>query len=227
MGAPGSLRRRGLRRRRDSIERPAPGAAPVAGDAASRGEDAGECGSAVAARRTLEASLHIEPFAVEQWMNAHETTATWNIAETCVHSLTRRRAARAERRRGRRPASPPRHPAHLRAHHRLARAPRRDRRPVRRGASPPTTSSSTNGAIGANFLALFALVEPGDRSWCASSPPTSSSTRCRRRWARTCGFCRCARRTATCRTSDELRSLVDDAHPAHRHQQPQQPDRRR
>ena len=37
--------------------------------------------------------MHIEPFFVEQWMNAHETTATWNIAETCVHSLTLRRAA--------------------------------------------------------------------------------------------------------------------------------------
>jgi len=31
--------------------------------------------------------VHIEPFAVEQWMNAHETTATWNTAETCVDSL--------------------------------------------------------------------------------------------------------------------------------------------
>ena len=32
--------------------------------------------------------MRIEPFFVEQWMNAHETTATWNIAETCVDSLT-------------------------------------------------------------------------------------------------------------------------------------------
>jgi hypothetical protein len=31
--------------------------------------------------------VNIEPFAVEQWMNAHETTARWNIAETCVDSL--------------------------------------------------------------------------------------------------------------------------------------------
>ena len=32
--------------------------------------------------------MSIEPFLVEQWMNAHETTARWNIAETCVDSLT-------------------------------------------------------------------------------------------------------------------------------------------
>ncbi len=31
--------------------------------------------------------MHIQPFAVEQWMNAHETSARWNIAETCVDSL--------------------------------------------------------------------------------------------------------------------------------------------
>ena len=31
--------------------------------------------------------MHIKPFAVEQWMNANETTATWNTAETCVDSL--------------------------------------------------------------------------------------------------------------------------------------------
>jgi hypothetical protein len=29
----------------------------------------------------------IKPFAVEQWMNAHETTARRNTAETCVDSL--------------------------------------------------------------------------------------------------------------------------------------------
>ena len=31
--------------------------------------------------------MHIKPFAVEQWMNAHETTAIWNTAETCVEPL--------------------------------------------------------------------------------------------------------------------------------------------
>jgi aspartate/methionine/tyrosine aminotransferase len=32
--------------------------------------------------------MKIEPFGVEIWMNAHETTCAMNLAETCVHSLT-------------------------------------------------------------------------------------------------------------------------------------------
>lgn len=32
--------------------------------------------------------MHITPFAVEQWMNAHETHCRYNLAETCVESLT-------------------------------------------------------------------------------------------------------------------------------------------
>lgn len=32
--------------------------------------------------------MQIEPFAVEQWMNAYENHCKFNLAETCVHSLT-------------------------------------------------------------------------------------------------------------------------------------------
>ena len=32
--------------------------------------------------------MKIEPFGVEIWMNAYETTCAFNLAETCVHSLT-------------------------------------------------------------------------------------------------------------------------------------------
>ncbi len=32
--------------------------------------------------------MRIEPFGVEEWMNAYEMTAKYNIAETCVESLT-------------------------------------------------------------------------------------------------------------------------------------------
>lgn len=32
--------------------------------------------------------MHIAPFAVEQWMNAYETRCRYNLAETCVASLT-------------------------------------------------------------------------------------------------------------------------------------------
>lgn len=32
--------------------------------------------------------MKIQPFRVEEWMNAYETGAKWNIAETCVNSVT-------------------------------------------------------------------------------------------------------------------------------------------
>ena len=32
--------------------------------------------------------MKIQPFAVEQWMNAYETRCRYNLAETCVESLT-------------------------------------------------------------------------------------------------------------------------------------------
>lgn len=32
--------------------------------------------------------MHIDPFGVEIWMNAHETGCAFNLAETCVHSMT-------------------------------------------------------------------------------------------------------------------------------------------
>ena len=32
--------------------------------------------------------MNIKPFAVEEWMNAFETGARYNIAETCVDSIS-------------------------------------------------------------------------------------------------------------------------------------------
>ena len=32
--------------------------------------------------------MDIEPFGVEMWMNEWETKCDWNLAETCVESLT-------------------------------------------------------------------------------------------------------------------------------------------
>jgi aspartate/methionine/tyrosine aminotransferase len=40
------------------------------------------------ARVYLRASMKITPFAVEQWMNEYETKCRYNLAETCVASLT-------------------------------------------------------------------------------------------------------------------------------------------
>ncbi|MCU0971384.1 MAG: aminotransferase class I/II-fold pyridoxal phosphate-dependent enzyme [Gammaproteobacteria bacterium] len=104
--------------------------------------------------------MHIEPFFVEQWMNAHEATATWNIAETCVHSLTLdellelsgdadgvlRRLRETWLGYGDIVGSP-----RLRAAIAALYGER----------IGPDDVLTANGAIGANFLALYALVEPG------------------------------------------------------------------
>ena len=103
--------------------------------------------------------MHIEPFFVEQWMNAHETTATWNIAETCVHSLTLdellklsgdadgvlRRLRETWLGYGDIVGS-------LRLRTAVAA--------LYGERITPDNVLTANGAIGANFLALYALVEP-------------------------------------------------------------------
>lgn len=41
--------------------------------------------------------MKIKPFAVEEWMNAWEVGAKYNIAETCVDSISMKRAIRTDR----------------------------------------------------------------------------------------------------------------------------------
>jgi aspartate/methionine/tyrosine aminotransferase len=133
------------------------------GAVAERGrwvEDASGPDPAGVGRRAEEVAMRIEPFFVEQWMNAHETTATWNIAETCVDSLTLgellelsgdadgvlRRLRETRLGYGDITGSP-----ELRA-------------AIAALYGERITAESVltaNGAIGANFLALYALVEPG------------------------------------------------------------------
>ncbi len=105
--------------------------------------------------------MHIQPFAVEQWMNAYETRCRYNLAETCVESLTLDQL--------------------------LGLAGKRDTildelRPLKltygaiegsdrlRDAIAALYAGATrhdimiaHGAIGANALVYQALVEPGDR----------------------------------------------------------------
>ena len=109
--------------------------------------------------------MHIKSFAVEQWMNAHETSATWNTAETCVDPLrleellalsgdadaVLRRLLETKLTYGHITGSP-----ELRAAIAALYGERLG----------PGDVITTNGAIGANFLALFALVEPGDTVVC-------------------------------------------------------------
>ncbi len=104
--------------------------------------------------------MHIEPFFVEQWMNAHETTATWNIAETCVHSLTFDELLRLS-------GDPDGVVRRLRetwlGYGDITGSPRL-RAAIAALYGERVTADhvlTANGAIGANFLALYALVEPG------------------------------------------------------------------
>ncbi len=104
--------------------------------------------------------MHIEPFAVEQWMNSHETTATWNMGETCVHSLSLGELleltgdADEVLRRLR--------DTRLTYGHIIGSQELRAQIASLYGeAIAPENVLVTNGAIGANFLALFSLAGPG------------------------------------------------------------------
>jgi len=108
--------------------------------------------------------MKIDRFAVENWMSAHELSARWNIAETCVDSLTLEEVLELG-------GDPERLLSGLRS------------LKLTYGAIPgsgrlreliadlydgvdPGAVLVTNGAIGANFLAEYTLVEPGDRVVC-------------------------------------------------------------
>ncbi len=104
--------------------------------------------------------MRIEPFFVEQWMNAHETTATWNIAETCVHSLTLDELLKLS---GDADGVVRGLKGTWLGYGDIVGSPR-----LRAAIAAlygerigPDEVLTANGAIGANFLALYALVEPG------------------------------------------------------------------
>ncbi|HTX70059.1 MAG TPA: aminotransferase class I/II-fold pyridoxal phosphate-dependent enzyme [Thermoleophilia bacterium] len=104
--------------------------------------------------------MRIEPFFVEQWMNAHETTATWNIAETCVHSLTLEQLLELS---GDADGVLRRLRETWLGYGDIVGSPRlREAIAALYGERiGPDNVLTANGAIGANFLALYALVEPG------------------------------------------------------------------
>lgn len=106
--------------------------------------------------------MRIEPFAVEQWMNEFETRCDYNLAETCVQSLTvAELLALAD------------HPADqfrdelLSMHLTYGAIPGSERlRAAVAGLyerQSPENVVATHGAIGANQLVHLSLVEPGDR----------------------------------------------------------------
>lgn len=105
--------------------------------------------------------MRIEPFAVEQWMNAYETRCRYNLAETCVESLTFDELLGITGARDRllddlRP---------LKLTYGAIEGTDRLRRAIAGlyAAQAPTSVLIAHGAIGANALVYQALVEPGDR----------------------------------------------------------------
>ena len=105
--------------------------------------------------------MYIKPFGVEQWMNAYENDAKYNIAETCVDSLTIREllelAGKSEG-----------YWEEL-LDMRLSYGHIEGSEGLRRGIAglfsewTPDKILMSHGAIGANHLVFLAMVDPGDR----------------------------------------------------------------
>jgi len=110
--------------------------------------------------------VDIETFAVEQWMSSHEMTARWNVAETCVDSLTFDELLELggegervlEELRGQK----------LTYGYIYGRPRLRELVAATYAHGDPDLVLTMNGAIGANFLALYTLVEPGDTVICVT-----------------------------------------------------------
>ena len=110
--------------------------------------------------------MHIEPFGVEKWMSSHEMTARWNIAETCVDSLTFGELLDLG---GDGEAVLAGLCAQKLTYGYIYGRPRlRELIAATYAHRDPDRVLTMNGAIGANFLALYALVEPGDTAICVT-----------------------------------------------------------
>jgi len=105
--------------------------------------------------------MRIEPFGVEIWMNEWETRCEWNLAETCVESLTIRDLLRLAGRNDDDLSALLPMPMTYGAIEGSARLRRAIAALYRR--QQPGNFVVTHGTIGANMLVHKALVEPGDR----------------------------------------------------------------
>jgi aspartate/methionine/tyrosine aminotransferase len=105
--------------------------------------------------------MHITPFGVEIWMNAHETRCDLNLAETCVDSLTVAEllALTGQNDRALEAILP------MRLSYGAIEGSDRLRRAVAGLYADPDPARVliTHGTIGANHLVYSALVGPGDR----------------------------------------------------------------
>ena len=104
--------------------------------------------------------MKIELFGVEEWMNRYETEAVYNLAETCVHSLTLRELLELDESQMK--------PLDMLMDQRLTYGDIAGNSALRESISSlycdlsPDQILTAHGAIGANHLVIMTLVEPGD-----------------------------------------------------------------
>jgi aspartate/methionine/tyrosine aminotransferase len=108
--------------------------------------------------------VHVDQFDVEVWMNEHEMQATWNLGETCIDSLTLDELLELG---GHAEATLRELLGRKLTYGDITGAPRlRQLIAALYESIDPECVLLTHGAIGANFLAEYTLVEPGDRVVC-------------------------------------------------------------
>lgn len=104
--------------------------------------------------------MRIEPFGVEEWMNTYEMKAEYNIAETCVESLTVEELLNLSGD----PGSAYREICNIKLTYGEIPGSVELRRAIASLYESMTEDNIliTQGGIGANFLAQFSLIDPGD-----------------------------------------------------------------
>ncbi|WP_139488827.1 aminotransferase [Brevibacillus dissolubilis] len=106
--------------------------------------------------------MEIKAFSVEEWMNAYETSAVYNIAETCVDSLTLEELVTLD---GTNPDEFFRSLYDVKLTYGHIEGSPEFRQLVAANlysSIEPHNVLVTNGGIGANFLVFYSLVQPGD-----------------------------------------------------------------
>lgn len=109
--------------------------------------------------------MDVKPFKIEEWMNAYEDDAIYNLAETCVDSFTAEELISMG-------GADPSEFLHVMLGKKLTYGHIEGSPDFREGVAGLYETLSAehvlamNGAIGANFLVLYSLVKPGDEVIC-------------------------------------------------------------
>ncbi|KAI9791545.1 MAG: hypothetical protein M1833_001500 [Piccolia ochrophora] len=112
--------------------------------------------------------VHVQPFSVEQWFFEHETSAIYNIAETCAASLSIADLSALSTERTKDPLSFSRKLTYgdIRGSEELRSNVARLYSTKATEGLPLDSMLITNGAISANYLVFYSLVGSGDHVIC-------------------------------------------------------------